>query len=161
MVYVQDIEMVREDDITWTLTVIEEIQSYYLTEFKIAARKESLTIFDYIQKYWSTLVAAGKIVVSDITSCTMKFTVRRQNSTAILIQKTTDVDDGIVLTDPTNGVAEITVDSADTETLLNLDYPYIYDIEITKPTGKVETLVRGSFKVLAELSHDDTVLTEV
>jgi hypothetical protein len=87
----------------------------------------------------------------------MKFTVRRQNSTAILIQKTTDVDDGIVLTDPTNGVAEITVDAADTETLSNLNYDYIYDIQITKPTGKIETLVKGSFKVISEVTHDDIV----
>jgi hypothetical protein len=161
MVYIQDIEIVRGDDSTWTLTAIEEIKSYYITEFKIAARKESLTLFDYIQKYWSTLVAAGKIVISDITDCTLILTVRRQNSTVILIQKTTDVDDGIVLTDPTNGVAEITVDSADTETLRNLDYNYIYDVQITKPTGKIETLVKGAFKLISEVTHDDTVVEDV
>jgi len=161
MVEIQDIEIVRGDDVTWILTVIDEIKSYYITEFKIAAKKANLTLFDYIQKNWSTLVAAGKIVVEDITSCTMKFTVRRQNSSAILIQKTTDAFDGIVFTDPSNGIAEITVDAEDTETLRNLDYDYIYDIQITKPTGKVETLVKGAFKLISEVTHDDTVVEDV
>jgi len=91
----------------------------------------------------------------------MKFTVRRQNSSAILIQKTTDASDGIVFTDPSNGIAEITVDAEDTETLRNLDYDYIYDIQITKPTGKVETLVKGAFKLISEVTHDDTVVEDV
>jgi len=67
MVEIQDIEIVRGDDVTWILTVIDEIKSYYITEFKIAAKKANLTLFDYIQKNWSTLVADGKIVFEDIT----------------------------------------------------------------------------------------------
>jgi len=85
-----------------------------------------------------------------INGCTFKFTWKINKSDAnYVLQKT--VGSGIELTDPDNGVAEITIDAADTSSLTKKT-EYYFDIEITKTDTKVETLMEGKFKILMDVS---------
>jgi hypothetical protein len=81
----------------------------------------------------------------DITGCTLTFTVRAVLNGDIFLQKT--VGSGVELTDPENGVAEITVDAADTSGLANQSFEYVFDVEITKTDATKETLCVGKFLV--------------
>jgi len=53
---------------------------------------------------------------------------------------------GIELTDPVNGLAEITIDAADTSGFTEKK-EFFFDVFILKTTGKGETLVKGKFVV--------------
>ena len=83
----------------------------------------------------------------DITGCTLKMTLRKTYSDAIFIQKT------FVLTDPTNGKAEVAIDAADTASLPNVKAEYLFDVEILKTTAKKETLLFGKFTILPEVTY--------
>lgn len=91
--------------------------------------------------------------VVDITDCDLVFTVRDNPNGTLLFQKTSDPASGIVLTDPTNGVAEITVDYDDTDGLTNEKAEYVYDVEITKSTGKIETVCKGKLTILPDVTY--------
>lgn len=105
-------------------------------------------------KIWILTVSrkdTGAVV--DITDCDLFFTVRDSPDGTILFQKTSDPAAGIVLTDPTHGVAEITVDYDDTDGLGNKKAEYIFDVEIIKSTGKIETVCKGKLTILQDITH--------
>lgn len=77
----------------------------------------------------------------DITDCIIKMTWKENiEDITYFLQKTATP------TDPMNGKAEFTIDSADTSSLKERTEFY-FDVQITKTTGKVETLIKGSFVV--------------
>ena len=84
--------------------------------------------------------------VVDITGCTLKMTWKENKSdSSYFLQKTA------TLTDPTNGLAEFAIDAADT-TSLTEKKSFFFDVEITKTTGKKETLIEGKFHVLMDVT---------
>lgn len=88
----------------------------------------------------------------DITGCTITMTLREDWDEAIFLQKTNGA--GVTLTDPTNGIAEITIDAADTSGLdVSTQHEYVFDVYILKTTGKGETLLTGKFIVLQEATY--------
>lgn len=91
--------------------------------------------------------------VVDITDCDIVFTVRDAPNGTVLFQKTSDPASGIVLTTPLSGEAEITVDATDTDSLTNEEHKYFFDVEITKTTGKVETVTKGKLTVYPDITY--------
>lgn len=82
----------------------------------------------------------------NITDCTIKMTWKENiEDEAYFLQKTADP------TDPENGKAEFTIDAADTSSLKKRTEFY-FDVQITKTTGKIETLLRGSFVVMMDVT---------
>lgn len=82
--------------------------------------------------------------VIDITGWAITFTMRKQiGYLPIAVQKT--VGFGVTLTDPTNGIFVVHLDSADTK---NLDLGnYFYDIEHTDP-GARRVIVEGTITLI-------------
>jgi len=79
-------------------------------------------------------------LVVDITGCTITMTWREHPDGSIFLQR------NFTLTDPTNGVAEIEILAADTQSLTEKK-EFFFDVYILKPTGKGETLLKGKFIV--------------
>lgn len=86
----------------------------------------------------------GAIV--NITGSTIKMTWKASKDDATnFLQKT------FTLTDPANGVAEVAIDAADTVSLTEKTEFY-FDVQITKSSGKIETLLEGKFTVLVDVT---------
>ena len=83
----------------------------------------------------------------DITGTTTVLTMRGSYTASIFLQKT------FTNTDPTNGKAEVAIDAADTSSLQNVQYTYVFDVQITKTSGKDETLLSGKFIILPEVTY--------
>ena len=82
-------------------------------------------------------------VVVDITGCTIIL---------YWYSKGTDIVEkqwSFVLTDPTNGLAEVSIAAADTSGLTYARHEFEFKVKITKADLKVETLVSGKFIVEA------------
>lgn len=148
-----DISMYRGDDVTFILTIFDDIPNYKIEELRNLAKKQRLSLWDYIQKNLVSLKADGTIVVEDLTDCEVKFSVRKGLRGPLLFQLTT-TDGTIVLTNPTVGEAEITIASTLTTDFLNVNFDYVYDVQVTSPTGKVMTVVSGKLSVLADVTYD-------
>ena len=81
-----------------------------------------------------------------INGCTLKMTWKaRKTDEEYFLQKTATP------TDPGNGKAEFTIDSADTSALTT-EMEYFFDVEIEKTTGKRETLLEGKFIVKLDIT---------
>lgn len=149
----QTLTITLGDDVVFTLTTINDIPFYTEVSLRALAQKENLDILSYIKKNLTDLITAGTITLYDITSCTFTFSVSRSYRGEILFNKTS-TDGDIVITDAANGLAEITVSTDDTAEFLNVDSEYVYDLKITKPTGKKETICRGKLRVLAGVNGE-------
>jgi len=75
----------------------------------------------------------------DITNCTILLTWKESlRDSSPVLQKT------FLIIDPSGGIAEVTIDSADTSSLTERK-EYFFDIEITKQDLKKETLIKGKW----------------
>lgn len=98
-----------------------------------------------------TIKGADGVVV-DITNATIKFTVKKNVADEEnKIQKTTNSASQISITDAANGEYEIYLLPADTQDM-DVDN-YEYDSELITAAGKVYTVVRGEFSILAEVTR--------
>ena len=90
--------------------------------------------------------------VVNITGAAIKFSVKEKISDATYkVEKSSAQASEISITDGSNGEYEIYLVPADTQ---SLDIgSYEYDSELTTSGGKVYTVVRGEFIVLAEISR--------
>jgi len=97
-------------------------------------------------KAWVLTVALKSDgTVTDITNCSFVFSVKTNFGGSLVLQKS------LTLSAPLIGEAELIIDSADTQSLPNEKSEYVFDIQVTKVTGKKETLLRGTFIVLPEV----------
>lgn len=88
----------------------------------------------------------------DLTGASLWFSVRRSLRDADpLIQKTVGV--GIVVAAPVSGLATISLSPADTAALA--PGPYVYDVQVKEPSGRVTTIVQG----VLDLAADVTLVT--
>lgn len=60
--------------------------------------------------------------------------------------------DGITVSDPTGGIAEIVIDGDDTDGAPDHRCAYPYDIQVTLAGGPVKTPVRGLFIVVPDVT---------
>ena len=99
-------------------------------------------------KAWVLTVALKSTgVVTDITDCSLVFSVKSEFGGALVLQKS------LALSAPLVGEADLIIDAADTQSLPNEKSEYVFDIQVTKVTGKKETLLRGTFIVLPEVTE--------
>ena len=84
-----------------------------------------------------------------IVGCTIKMTWKENiEDETYFLQKSNGPGEH---SDPTNGKTEFTIDAADTSALKERTEFY-FDVQITKTTTKVETLLKGSFVVLMDVT---------
>lgn len=152
MIVEQNLTIVKGDDATYSLYVIADIPFYTESELKALALMENLDLYSYIMKNYATLVSNGRISVIDLSEMILRFSVRKTLRGELLFQKASTTGD-IEVIDAENGLAEVSINAADTETLLNVDTDYLYDLEITKANGKKETIMRGKLRVLGEVTY--------
>ena len=95
--------------------------------------------------FQDTIYQADGVTVQNISNWTISFTVFRYDSpSTVLITKTT-AGGGVVLTNPTQGVLQITVAAADTASL----YPNQYEFVVQRTdSGNVLNLTRGVLSLL-------------
>ena len=113
----------------------------------------NMTIHRGDDKVW-TLTVKDKstgLVVDISTVIDIVLTVRPSLGGATFILK--NLAGGVALTDPTNGVAEITIDAADTSSLSVSSHEYIFDVEVTNNDSTIETIAEGKFLVLPDVTH--------
>jgi len=77
----------------------------------------------------------------DLTDSTVKIQFRKENTDALV--KTVTDGDGITITDAENGVIRV-------HSFIVTFAPglYLYDVQITFPSGDVKTYIKGSFNIL-------------
>ena len=89
-------------------------------------------------------------VVADITSATVRWTVRSTPaSTTVITLKI--VGDGITLTTPTLGVLTVAFTTADACVLTA--GTFAYDLEVTTTNGIVRTLISGDWIIREDVSR--------
>lgn len=87
-------------------------------------------------------------VAVDLTGWKVFFTAKESE---------TDSDDDAVIkidvdpTDPTNGIADIDFEPADTNDLTPADY--IYDIQVIKDNGDVVTFIKDKLRIVADITR--------
>ena len=81
-------------------------------------------------------------VVVDITGATAEFIMAKRPGKSAVVTKT--VGSGIVITDATNGLLEITLEPADTETLSGT---FHHELEVTDLGGRKTTVLFGTVTV--------------
>lgn len=146
--------MVRGDDVTWTLTTVLTPTLAVERSLRNLAKLQRQSYEEYLQENLATLIAAGTLVVTDITGCTFTLTVRKGLRSPELFSLSS-TDGEIVLSNPTVGEVEITVSAEDTEDFLNVNQDYFYDIVITKVDGtSKETLVKGKLRILGDVTYE-------
>jgi len=85
--------------------------------------------------------------VADITGCSAVWTWKENKGDAsYFLQKSAN------LTDPEQGEAEFNIDATDTESLRE-ERIYFWDVELTKATGKKETLCEGKIRILMDVTR--------
>jgi hypothetical protein len=96
--------------------------------------------------------------VEDITDCqSIILTVKdKLNGLALFTKEylSTNAPENntIWLQDPTNGLAQTTIDAADTVNFKNKVVSCVYDIAIVRVTGKRDILTEGNFTVMPTVS---------
>ena len=118
-------------------------------------QSDELTLVRGDDKTYVVVVKNSLGVAVDLTSSTIKFTVKYNYNvadSAATIQKTTADPAEISLTDPTNGEFEIYVLPADTQLVVPL--AYVYDIQIDLASGKRVTPVVGTFTLLRDVTKN-------
>lgn len=86
---------------------------------------------------------------------TLYFTCKRNFAdadSAAVIRKSSGGLGGIVLTDPVEGEAQLTILPADTSGLSGEDQIFPYDIQLLKFTGEVRTIAEGSVIILPDVT---------
>jgi hypothetical protein len=85
-------------------------------------------------------------VIIDITDCTIRWVWYKRYPYSLSLDKSTSSGSGIILTDPTNGIFELTLVPEDTENLLG---DYNHECELTDTDNKISTILTGHTKILA------------
>lgn len=100
---------------------------------------------------FNVTVKDSSSVAIDITGYTIFFMVKENTNQADSLAKITKT---AVLTDPTNGIATITIDAADTQDLIPKNYQY--DIKIKDAGGLLVSSLVEEFKLLAIVKQEST-----
>lgn len=93
---------------------------------------------------------------ADISGCKLWFWVKlaasNPDSTA-LISKSTDPGEGITITNPTGGIAEVTIDRVDTASLpvTQTGRKLAWSLQVLDGASKVSTLAKGSILINRDL----------
>jgi hypothetical protein len=87
----------------------------------------------------------------DITGYDVWFTVKEILSGGALIAKRLSTANGIELTAPAIGIGHILLEEADTRKL-EPGRRYFFDIQVQRPTGYIQTIYRGFFVVIPEVT---------
>ena len=82
----------------------------------------------------------------DITGCTIRWVWYKRSPYSLVVDKSTPSGSGITITDPTNGIFEITLVPTDTESLLG---DYNHECELIDLESKISTIMVGAIKVLS------------
>lgn len=89
-----------------------------------------------------TLTARRDGAAVDLTGGTVRFTLRVSAADADTLLLTKTVGAGVTLTDPTNGVMDVSIASSDTKNLY-APQALIYDVELIESGGDVSTVDQG------------------
>lgn len=113
---------------------------------------QNIEIYRGDDRTFKVIVKDEDDAVINITGAAIRFSVKEKISdVAYEIEKSRAVGAEIAITDAANGEYEIFLVPADTQ---DMDVgSYEYDSELTTSGGKVYTVVRGEFVVLAEISR--------
>ena len=106
---------------------------------------QNLTMYAGDDKILIVTTTDPNDVPIDVSGCTIRWIVYKRSPQNIVIDKTTP-STGIALTDPTNGIFEITLVPGDTENLLG---EYNHECELTDMDSKISTIFVGYIKILA------------
>lgn len=82
----------------------------------------------------------------DITGYTFTMTCRYRVDEAVVFQLSTTTS-GITITDPTNGIAQVTVPPSATSTLPLDVLRFPYDIQMTDGSANITTVMRGTLRI--------------
>jgi hypothetical protein len=100
------------------------------------------------KKYRITVTDKITKLPVDITGCTLTMTWRKTYTDTVFLQKT------FTLVDPPNGIAEVTVDAADTESLPTGERTeFLFDVEIDDTSSLKETIAKGKFAVTPDITY--------
>jgi hypothetical protein len=94
----------------------------------------------------------------DITGWTIWFTAKLEESdtdASAKFQKSTAASAGIVLTDPTGGIATLSIAEADTSDLRNETILY-YDVQVKDGADKIVTTEKGTLTVQVDITRTTT-----
>jgi gamma-glutamyl:cysteine ligase YbdK (ATP-grasp superfamily) len=83
----------------------------------------------------------------DITGATVKWQAARTVTSASVVSKSTG--SGITLTDPTNGVLQVSIASADTKDLSATEYHH--ELEVTDASSNIHTAAVGTMTLVEDL----------
>lgn len=84
----------------------------------------------------------------DITGCTLTMTWRKTFADTIFLQKT------FYEIDPMNGVAEVSIDAADTASLpAGERTEFLFDVEMIDTSYLTETITKGKFIVTPDITY--------
>jgi hypothetical protein len=93
--------------------------------------------------------------IYNLTGSSIWFTAKNQYSdldAAAVFQKST-LNGGIVITNPTQGIAQVTIASADTLLVPNLKTILVWDAQIKDSQGNIYTIASGRLIVLPEVTR--------
>ena len=86
----------------------------------------------------------------DLTGSMLWFVAKRSPESAAEITKTSEVGGGIILTEPDQGRARITLDPADTSDFEERTTRLVYDVQLRTPTGAIYTIAQGQLLVVMD-----------
>lgn len=91
--------------------------------------------------------------VSNLTGCSLLFKARSSPDSTPLITHT-NLDGGVVASNPPQGICTLSLSAGDTATLdSKTETDLFFDIQVTFPNGAVITAVRGFIKVAPDASY--------
>lgn len=85
----------------------------------------------------------------DITDWTIFFTVKENETDLDAVAKISKTVTSH--TDPANGLSVVSVNDTDTDSLTPKEY--YFDFQIKKDDGKIRTLVKGTYRVLLDITR--------
>tara|TARA_Y100000592_G_scaffold18799_2_gene28775 strand:- start:3363 stop:3731 length:369 start_codon:yes stop_codon:yes gene_type:complete len=98
--------------------------------------------------------AGSSQIPADLTNAEVFFTVKEQRKHAddlAVVKKCTPIQNGIAITNPTQGEATVLIPPAETSTLLT--GPHWYDVQVKDSIGDVATLITGRFIVEYDITR--------
>jgi hypothetical protein len=90
----------------------------------------------------------------DLGGCLLTFTAKRaiaDADAAAVVQKA--IGSGLTVTDEAGGLAEFTVESADTDGLTTVPVTLEWDVQLVEADGTVTTVARGQWQILADVTR--------
>lgn len=108
----------------------------------MTATGQNVTMISGDDKVLTVTVVDEDNLPWNLTGCSVNYVVYKGGTGVIIITKTTT--SGISLTNPVNGIMEISLIPSDTE-----DYTgyYLHECEITDTQGRISTIFTGKFTI--------------